>query len=398
MTPSSKQYFTNLGIDVEFNTLGATPELISEFIANTQSLVSIESYQMSEHIKHTCYSQFYSFTARPKLTGFENFKTADRQFRICQNPLVKTPQVRHCNITDKTASSNNYKSVLVNYLQSYTKPIILYLSGGLDSELLANALIEAGKSFTPVIFKWTDGVTTQNDAEFQYALDFCSLHGLTPVIQTFNINELWASEEFKQLSLDMQLVSSHLTTHGYMVKHMNSLMPNCQHLFGGEVRYRTNYLKDDSTLANIILLGKVAPSYGNFIYDFISTTIHNGSSLSLSFSSSGTWNINAIGTNLGGGESFSGTWAEAPLAAGGYQYRISAISGGAAGPSSFISPSSAPTAWTTISSNTVCSANAPDSGINSDNSASAEFFIEIRPTAFPAQVMMSSVNFNVSEL
>jgi hypothetical protein len=390
MTPSSKQYFANLGIDVEFNTIGRNNDLIQAYIANTQSLVSIEQHQISENIKFACYSQFYTFAPRQKFTGFENFKEQDIAFRIANSDIIVQPQVRPCLVTEKNPSSNTYKETLISSFSDFTKPIILYLSGGLDSELLALALLEAGKPFTPVIFCWTSNDAVKNQAEVQFAFDFCAAHNLTPIIKSIDVSSLWSSSvEFKQLSVDIQIVSPQLTTHAYMVLLMNSEIPNAQHLFGGEVRYRTNYLKDDNSLANIILLGKVAPGYNGNLY-----TRANASAkpvnVRLNLSSSGAWNIVTGGIGLTTGSPLSGTWAVAPLAVGGYEYRITAVSGSATGLGIITpDPIDAPTAWSAISGGDIASCELPDfeSGVHADGT----FYIEIRPTAFPAQVMSSSV-------
>jgi hypothetical protein len=382
MTPSSKSYFTDLGINVEFNTLGASPQLVSAYIANTQDITNMDSEFASEHKKLESYSQFYTFSPRAKLTGFENFRKLDTQFRISQAPNITEAQIKPCDIEAKAPSSNNYKQELLAHLAAYTKPIVLYLSGGLDSELVANALLEANIPFTPVIFRWTDGVTTQNNEEFQHAFDFCSSHGLTPNVQTFNVIELWASESFKKLSVDTQIVSPQLVTHAFMVTVMNTALPNSQHLFGGEVRYRTNYLNDNGTLSNIVLLIKVSPGYNGGYYQ-MTTSTGAATSCVLQYRNDGVWT-----TSLGSGNPTSGTWTTTPGVA--YEYRITAISAATSGN---LSPTaaSAPTAWAALSASITTIARAYTNA-GAPNPADATFYIEVRKVGTTSPVMSSSIS------
>jgi hypothetical protein len=385
MTPSTEQYFSNLGINVEFNSLGKNNTLIQAYIANTQSIVNAVEFNVSENVKLACYSQFYTLSDRPKLTGFENFKIADRAFRIDISPDISGAQVRHAIILEKQPDANDYKSTLISSFSEYTKPILLYLSGGLDSELIANALLDAGKQFTPVIFKWTDGTSTQNDAEFQYALDFCSSHSITPIIKTVDIPSLWASSEFRQLAIDTQLISTQLVTHCYIVKVMHGEMPNMQHLFGGEVRYRTNYLRDDNSLANIILLTKVSPSYDGDVYDALITPSNSAGFYSLSYSAGGTWSVTHSASGSFSGGATSGTWTNTPASS--YQYRVVAISNVNLSNNFTPSMASVPTAWASVGGQ-ICRTFTNAGGLSA---STATFHIEVRSVANPGVVMSSSI-------
>jgi hypothetical protein len=389
MTPSSKQYFSNLGIDVEFNTIGRNDSLIQSYIANTQSIVSLEPNQTSEYVKNVCYSLFYTFVDRPKLTGFENFKEQDIEFRINSSNSINQPQVRQCLVTEKNPSSNDFKNLLISSISDFTKPVLLYLSGGLDSELLANILLEAGKPFTPVIFCWTKNAVVQNQNEVQFAFDFCASHGLTPIVKSIDLPSLWASEHFKQLSIDIQIASPQLVTHAYMVKLMSLEIGDMQHLFGGEIRYRTNYVKDDNSLANIILLGKVSPGYNGATYNNFQ---QDGAPIVnyLTLNSNGTWVVQYFPSQGETGPG-SGTFAVAPLNAAGYEYRITAIS--STFPSSgHCVPASAPTAYSPINGGAVCETWSDNNGEQRIDT----FSIQIRPVGHPATVQSSNITFNVA--
>lgn len=415
MNPTTIQYFASKNIDVSFDTLARTPELIQAYINETQDIVKLEPKQMSENVKHACYNLFYPLHVRPRLTGFEGFKKIDSEYRIANSGLVTVPQVRPAQIFDKQPTASTFKQTLKNSFADFTKPIYLYLSGGLDSTLVAAALMDANKSFTPVIFNWTQTVevtnpdgsittseVTQNLAETQNAIDFCNTFSLTPHIETVNIPALWATPVFKQLSIDAGIVSPQLTTHAWMVEHIATQFPNVQHVFGGEVRYRTNYIKtDDITPANIVLLGKVTPGYVagspytvSAVARFFATA-----TATITFNADGTWAFTPTWNGsspwpAGNSGPTSGTWAVAPFAAGGYRIRVSAVSDLSAAPG----PNGTTPTVTSFQAppfSTVASAYFGPAGGSNDDRRYIIYF-EVTPTNYPLQINHSAIDVSVS--
>ena len=68
-----EKYFLDKDIHVSFNVLGRTEELVKAYIYDTQDIVDDVPSKMSHHVKHACYSKFYSIENRKKFTGFEEF-------------------------------------------------------------------------------------------------------------------------------------------------------------------------------------------------------------------------------------------------------------------------------------------------------------------------------------
>lgn len=64
----------------------------------------------------------------------------------------------------------------------FSKPLMVCFSGGLDSQIVCLALLEAGIPFTPFIMSWKapDGHAINGD-DVKYAMEFCQLHGLVPL-------------------------------------------------------------------------------------------------------------------------------------------------------------------------------------------------------------------------
>ena len=378
MNPSSKEYCSARGIDVQFNTLGSTPELVKAYISSTADLVRASEQCASEYVKGTGYNRFYPISERTKYTGFEALRKNYIQFKIKQTAVVKVPQITPASVVDSMPDNSiDYKLALRDELLSIDKPILLYLSGGIDSELVALSLIDSNKAFTPVIFHWTNNDGAEiNTEELSYAHTFCDSHSIVPIIKTINAEALWESLEFEQMSIDAGIVSPHLVTHLYMTTVMHQEFPNYKHLFGGEVRYRNNYTKDDGSLANIVLTTKVTPGYNGQFYEAFGIS---GGQLSLNLYNTGAWVVNFL-TGASSGTPTSGTFAVAPLNSTGYEYRIAnmniVFSLGSGSTSVPASPASCPTAWAPIGANTAaCSVTSTQIG---GLGRECDFYIEIR--------------------
>lgn len=256
-------YFAAKGIKVIVNGLGFTPELQHSFVSDYRDIVDKSPRKKSQYVKVSTYSDMYTFEPRPKYTGFENYKVKDKKFRkdIANliNELQYSPSLQVDNRDLDTTKS--YKTLLSNSLEQLENPL-LYLSGGMDSELVANAFLEKNIKFKTVVFEYIDdngNITNLHDVS--YAYKYCKKHGIVPEIVQINIDKLWDSHEFKKLAIELQYTSPHISTYAHMVKLMSLKYPSSTHIFGGEVRFFTDYVADNGELANIILLQKIVPAY-----------------------------------------------------------------------------------------------------------------------------------------
>jgi hypothetical protein len=390
------KFFENKGINVRMNTLGFDENLIKAYVGQTFNFVNKSELKHSERIKMQCYSQFYDFEDRQKYTGFELIKELDFKFRVNIAPLVSSSQFSPTLIVDEKSHLSDFKHILIDSLISTVKPIILYLSGGLDSELVANALLEARIDFVPCIFTWVNNNgDVLNAFDTQYAVKFCARHNLVPKLCTLNIEALWNSEHFKQLAIDTQIISTQILTYVYMICiTAESMDRKYCHLLGGEVRYRTNYLNDDGSSSSLVMLNKVSPSYNGKFFQAEGASPTN--SIRLNYFTDGTWSVTAshavggiLDTNTGLPTTTTGTFANPPLAASGYQYRITASAGSTSGLVPAIN--AVPTAWADIPNGVICSvsASAP-SGFTAGKSG--DFTIELRPISQPGAVLTSTIH------
>jgi hypothetical protein len=219
-----------------------------------------------------------------------------------------------------------------------------------------------------------------------------------------NLEALWASAEFAQLSLDIQVVSPQLVTHAHMVNVMAAQYAGRQHVLGGEVRYRTNYLKDDNSFANIVLLTKVAPGYNGLLYSARSDgggtgTPVTSASVTLDFDGFGNWTVNAVDdSNISGGNPTggprNGSFAVAPFNPAGYEVRVIAVAGINITNLGTVSPLG-PTAWSNTASfgGVTVTADADFSTYNTSNT-NATFYFELRGIG-TGTVMASNISLDV---
>lgn len=353
MNNTTENYFRNLGIDVHFNTLGRTQQLIDAYVSDTQILVDLTKEKQSQFAKQTAYEKYYFLVPRTKLTGFESFMKLDAEFRIKQRTnrkIIWTPG----EVTKKYSTSvKDFKTTLIKSVQEFSKPALLYLSGGVDSEVVALAMIDAKKSFTPVIFHWTDSSgKAQNDEDTKYANAFCEKHNLSPLNRIINIEYLWGTPEFKQMADDLGLISPQLTTHAYMVKFMDDELPNHTHLLGGEIRYKSDYEMDDGTIANLVYANKISPApyAGVQYYTLQNNNVGEGSSNTsqgFGIGQGGTYlfytNTSSTGTWTSYGDPVTGPLVDAP---GTFECRITkTVDGSKTGNGNGVCSSSPSTGW-----------------------------------------------------
>lgn len=346
------KYFADRGVKVIYNFLGHTEELVRSYTKKFEKIVENSHRKESQFVKQQCYSELYNLEPRKKFTGFEKHKDIDKNFRKNISPLIHEAQFSPTIIIDPDNNhvSSDYKSELKKFIKTVDNPL-LYFSGGIDSELVAMAMLEAEKKFTPVIFNYTNNSgQVLNLFDTNYAFEFCGKNNLFPIIKTINIEELWHSKDFANLAIDLQIVSPQIVTHAYMVELMKNDFPDHTHVFGGEVRFYTYHQLDDGRMANLVLLAKTNPGYNGVTYNASSFTGGTPASLYLDYFSGGTWSITGTGNQTV--DTDSGTWTTTPGSS--YEFRVSAISSVTITGLGQLSPDSlgVPTPWSDISAST----------------------------------------------
>ena len=400
------EYFADQGVNVKYNTLGGTEDLVRAYVFDYEDVVKNSESEKSQYSKTSIYQSMYDMESRTKLTGFEKLKTKDRQFRTLVSKSMRDAQWHTTFVVDTETEVRpilSYKETLKNYLKTIDNPL-LYLSGGIDSELVALAMLDAGVKFNTVIFEFLDNSgDVINKEELGYAYKFINKHNINATVKKLNVEELWDSEEFVKLTEAVQLPSPQLITHAHMINMMSEEFVNHTHLFGGEARFYTHHWLDDGRKASLVLLTKlVTPSYNGSTYSadgliidgVLSSEYLNYYYNASSPYSAGSWLIDGLGSVTF--MSDSGQWTNA-TPTGSFEFRISNRVYNT-GPTSNCNEvptaaTSIPTSWTTISTpSTIC-------GLYVNTLATAggnvTYTIEVRSVSTPANLVSSTITLDV---
>lgn len=386
-------FFAKKGIDVYYNSLGATELLTKSFVSNYKEDIDKTSFKISSNIKNVIYDKIFPITVRHKKTGFESVKNLDNTFRDNIKKFIKEPQFSPLLLIENQQCDNklNYKQELTKFVKTLKNPLI-YFSGGIDSELLLKACISAEINFNVVIFEWLNNKgELLNTYELSYAYKICKQHSIFPIIKQVNIEKLWEDKTFKEFSIDIQIQSPQLVTHAYMIDIMSKDYTNSTHMFGGEVRFKTNHLLDDGTTANLVFLDKLNPGYNGITYGVsddgggfgVQVTIY------LNYDSNGSWEVNYSGGNPTGSPT-SGSWTDTPSST--YEFRITNVNNIQGSPEP-----SGPTGWVTIAGGTnICTCTAASQGQGGFGNTDAIFDIEVRVVGQTVPSQSSSIRLVAS--
>jgi hypothetical protein len=317
--PRIDTYFASKGINVYYNTLGHTEELVNAYVSRFDALLQSDSSNRSQNIKQLCYETMWDIKPRTKRTGFEDVLIQDKAFRQRISKHIRDifygPTLH---VARDIKSTDDYRTLLIESLKKVEKPV-LYLSGGVDSEVVARALLETGTKFVPVIFKWTDrSGKIINQYELDFALAFCSKHNLTADVQTLDVESLWETEEFFLFAQDIQIQSTHQLTHAWVVQQVADRYPGATHLFGGEVRFFSSSEKDKPV--NVVFLEKVdPPAYNDNFFQSSSGGASNASVTLRYDATSGNYFI----TRFPSGVTNTGQWTTTPASS--YEYQVTGV-------------------------------------------------------------------------
>jgi len=258
MQKTLDNYFLSKNLDVSFNTLGGTDTLVNLFVKENNDIIQNSDRKQSNYSKHRCYDRYYKIEPREKFTGFEKFTKLDNNLRLRMSNYVSgLSGVVETKLKESKYYFGSYLTELKNSFKKFNNPI-LYLSGGIDSEFVALAMLDAKVQFTPVIFQWIDDKeTVHNLHDIVYALDFCNSHNLSPIIRKINIERLWTNPEFELIAKETNISSPQINTYVYMVESMSHEFKNSTHVLGGEIRFKTEYDVNENKFSNFVLAAKV---------------------------------------------------------------------------------------------------------------------------------------------
>lgn len=234
------EYFEKQGIRVIYNTLGHTDELVNAYVKETYDMFANSRAKFTNAIKTQIYSKYYVLTPRIKMTGFEQLKNIDDNFRkFVYKPTIQDRWNTPSHVFDVFKKDNeNYIDILKTNLKKIENPLLFY-SGGIDSELVLHTFLDIGIKPTVVIFEFVDeqGLVI-NQYDINHALKYCSEKNINPIVKQICPETLWNQNDFLALSHELRIGSPQILTHVYMAKIIAEEYSNHTYCFGGEIRYQ----------------------------------------------------------------------------------------------------------------------------------------------------------------
>ncbi len=200
--------------------LSSNPDAVAAFTRDAHSLLN--KNQTSNKVKHSVYAKYFDIEPRPKFTGFEKLEELDKIIRAKLSALVTPYEEKEILPVDQSPQVNFKQALIDRALRLKNRKNFLYYSGGVDSEVVLLAFLEAKVDFTPVIFVWENNkMEALNCHDVQYALKFCARHNLHPVIRTLNVERFWNSDEIVEMAHKYNQSSPQLLTYYKMVSTFN---------------------------------------------------------------------------------------------------------------------------------------------------------------------------------
>ena len=195
---------------VIFSFLTSSRDAINAFVASAVNKINDYSLE-SNVVKFDIYNESFDLVPREKYTGFEKFTELDKAVRaILKEYLGEQDSPTEYEEYQQTREDDvGFREALKRQAKTLEgKTNVLYLSGGVDSEIVAMAFLDAGVKFYPVIFSWVDNNGVRlNDFDTKFAVEFCAANNLKPVYSELNIEQFWESAEILEYA-DKYLCSS----------------------------------------------------------------------------------------------------------------------------------------------------------------------------------------------
>jgi hypothetical protein len=102
--------------------------------------------------------------------------------------------------------------------EQVTKPIVVGLSGGHDSQVVCLSFMEAGVSFTPIILRLRgNNGEYYNNYDTDGAFEFCEKYNITPIVEELNLDEYYYTE-LMPLVHEYGFISAEITVQLHLVR------------------------------------------------------------------------------------------------------------------------------------------------------------------------------------
>lgn len=114
---------------------------------------------------------------------------------------------------ESTSLFNEY----VQVLNDIDGNIVIPMSGGIDSETVAEAAVRSGIAWEPAIMNLILDGKVMNTHDTEHAVNFCRTHGVTPRFYDLDLVSFLESDQAHRYAIDCYCVSPQLQTHLWLL-------------------------------------------------------------------------------------------------------------------------------------------------------------------------------------
>ena len=110
--------------------------------------------------------------------------------------------------TDKLSNNPKIENTITQYVKTHMLDYLkennykIFLSGGIDSENIANIFLQCNIRFTPIIVSYVHKDKVLNDYDIAYAYKFCKENNLTPQVIDIDIVDFFSTGKFRKYAFE----------------------------------------------------------------------------------------------------------------------------------------------------------------------------------------------------
>ncbi len=140
-----------------------------------------------------------------------------REYRQASRFFV---QVGECEQEPRQPMTEAIRAAQIIYENAKGQPLGLCMSGGIDSECMAEAFLAAKVPFTVYTLRFQEGL---NDFDIRQVAPFCEAHGIQHQYVDIDILNFFESGRYLDFAKTHRCISPQLVTHLYLLEQMDAI-------------------------------------------------------------------------------------------------------------------------------------------------------------------------------
>jgi hypothetical protein len=176
---------------------------------------------------------------------------------------ITTVDGKNCTVVigDPIRPSYTLKTEICEVLKEHkNKNLLIPMSGGIDSECVAEAALDAKVPFTAATMRYIVDGQYMNDYDTKYAFDFCRKHNIAHEVLDLNLNDFLDNGHYIKYAIDYQCRSPQLACHLWLMDQF----PNHFPVIAGNLMHVGFSL--DGTILSLVPMGYMYYCYWRYLH------------------------------------------------------------------------------------------------------------------------------------